>query len=284
MSGLRIGAVAGPFGRDIDEAFERVGRTVRRARDCGAGLVVFPECTLGGYLKDHAGADPPDLPPALDPQGPEVARLIRLAGPTVVCVGYCEAGPGGPYNSAVCVSGDGVLGRHRKVHLPARDKQVYTAGDRFAAFDTPVGRLGMMICYDKLFPESARALALGGAEIVASMSAWPINRADPASLLDGSRRFRQFDLFDQARAAENQVVWVSANQTGGFGRLRFLGHAKVVDPEGVVLRRTGARAGTALAEVDVAALRSRARHPLSHLEERVHDAYEPPVARLKAVA
>jgi len=283
MGVIRVAGVAAPFGRDLDECFGRIEETIRRARMLGVSLVVLPECALGGYLEDRAGLEPADLPPVLRADGPEIERLMALAGPTVVCAGYCEDAPGGPYNSSICVSGAGVWGHHRKVHLPVRDRDVYSAGDGFAAFDTPVGRLGMMICYDKLFPEAARSLALDGAEMVACLSAWPVSRADPASLRRGSRRFRQFDLFDQARAAENQVVWVSSNQTGTFGGLRFLGHAKVVDPEGGVLRRTGVREGMAVAGVNLAGMRARARDPLSHLDERIEDAYAPP-ARLAAVA
>lgn len=59
----------------------------------------------------------------------------------------------------------GCWGTIAKVHQPLREDASYGAGDRFSAFDTPVGRLGMMICYDKAFPESARALALDGADV-----------------------------------------------------------------------------------------------------------------------
>ncbi len=275
MSAFKVAAVSAPFGRDLEDCFTRIGAILDQARAKGASLVVLPECALGGYLKDHRGAERADLPPVLDPDGPEIARLAAMAGDTVVTAGYCEDSPFGPYNSAVCVSGDGVLGRQRKVHLPIRDRALYTPGEGFEAFDTPVGRMGMMICYDKVFPEAARVLALDGAEIVACMSAWPISRTDPASRLRGLRRFRQFDLFDQTRAAENQVVWVSSNQTGTFGGVRFLGHAKVVDPEGHVLRRTGVRAGLAVSRVDPTAMRMRARYPLVHLDERRPDAYVP---------
>lgn len=279
MTAFGAAAVAAPFGRDLEGSFMRIRRTLAAARGRGVSLVVLPECSLGGYLKDSRRG-PIDLPPAFDRESPMVQRLIDLAGPTVVCAGYIEDAPGGPYNSAICVSGDGILGHHRKVHLPLRDRTLYTPGDGFAAFDTPVGRLGMMICYDKVFPESARALALDGAETIACLSAWPISRIDPASRMRGLRRFRQFDLFDQARAAENQVAWISANQTGTFGGLRFLGHAKVVDPEGHVLGRTRVRAGMAVARIDPARMRERARQPLAHLSELRGGAYAPPALAL----
>ncbi|MGH3611870.1 MAG: nitrilase-related carbon-nitrogen hydrolase [Pseudonocardia sp.] len=91
----------------------------------------------------------------------------------VVCVGYRERDGDRCFNTAVCVHGDGVLGTHRKVHQPAGEPEAYAPGDGFTAFDTPVGRLGMLIDYDKTFPEAARSLALDGAQILACLSAWP---------------------------------------------------------------------------------------------------------------
>ena len=132
----------------------------------------------------------------------------------MVTAGYAEADGGLIYNSAVCVTGDGVLGHHRKVHQPLQEDAHYAAGDRFEAFDTPVGRLGLMICYDKAFPEAARTLALDGAQIIACLSAWPGARTNPDPDLAKDRWKRRFDLFDRARALENQVVWLSANQSG----------------------------------------------------------------------
>ena len=109
----------------------------------------------------------------------------------------------------------------------------------------------MMICYDKAFPESARALALDGAEIVVCMSAWPAQRTDRGAGLAEDRWTRRFDLFDRARALENQIVWVSANQAGTFGSMRSSRSAKIVDPGGDVLATTGVAAGLAVADVDV---------------------------------
>ena len=110
----------------------------------------------------------------------------------------------------------------------------------------------MLIDYDKTFPESARSLALDGARDprlpvgVADQHHQPGARAWPRTA-----RSRLFDLYDQARAAENQVVLASSNQTGAMGGMRFLGQAKVVGPGGDILARTWSKAGLAVAELDV---------------------------------
>jgi N-carbamoylputrescine amidase len=268
-------AVAQEFSRNVAGSLQEVERVVAHAGAVGARLVVFPECALGGYIREPLPDEmAPDLPPALEPDGPEIERLIRIAGDTVVCIGYSEAGgPHGPWSSAVCVSGDGVLGRHRKVHLPPAERFAYSPGDGFAAFDTPFGRLGMLLCYDKLFPEAATALALDGAQTIACMAAWPVDRRHPAERMEDDRQVRHFDLLDQARAVENQVVWVSANGTGQWGPLRFFGGSKIVDPDGVVLASTGLGPGMAFAEVDPAAAVESALLDIDHLGDRRPHAY-----------
>jgi nitrilase len=282
-----VAAIAALYDRDLDRCLERIERSISRARARGADLVVFPEAALGGYLYEPLleGAGPNvGPPPALRPDGEEIARLVRAAGETVVCVGYTEQADDGVYSSAVCVSGDGILGHHRKVHLPPAERAVYLPGNRFTSFDTPVGRMGMLICYDKVFPESARELSLGGAVIVASLAAWPISRVNPAARVAADRQVRHFNLLDQTRALENQVVWASANQCGSFGRLRFPGQAKVVDPDGHVLARTGTRSGMAVAYIDPSGATSLVRSDLSHLDDRQPAAYMPPPAESPAPA
>ena len=274
---LAVAALAAPFDRNVGAALARIAHAVGDARARGARLLVLPESALGGYIREPAPHEmAPDVPAGIDPAGPEIARLAEIAGDVVVCAGYTEAGADGALHaSAVCVTGDGVLGHQRKVHLPPAERFAYTAGDGFAAFDTPVGRVGMLLCYDKLFPEAARALALDGADVLCSLSAWPIDRLRPAGRIRDDVQTKHFDLCDQARAVENQVFVVSANQTGRWGPLRFVGSAKVVDPSGAVLARTGGRRGLAVAEIDLAAVRE-ARLGIDHLADRRPDAYAPP--------
>jgi predicted amidohydrolase len=275
VTDLTIGAVAASFGRDLEFDRARIGTLIEQARRVGVGLLVLPDAALGGYLEDLRAPDPASLPPALAPDDPLILDVARQAGEMVVCLGYCELGADGVtrYNSAVCVTGDGVLGRHRKVHQPAGESLAYAAGDGFAGFDTPVGRIGMLIDYDKTFPESARTLALDGARIVACLSAWPTSISNRAPKMSQDRQSRLFDLYDRSRAAENQVVLASSNQTGAMGGMRFLGQAKVVGPGGDILARTWAKAGLATATLDVEAELAAARRTLDHLAERKPDAY-----------
>lgn len=279
---MRIGAVAAHFGRDLGRALMKIEGIVADARAAGVDLLVLPDATLGGYLSDLRHPDPLSIPPGLDEASREIGQIRALARDMVVCFGYAEAvtvdGTERLYNSALCVTGDGILGRHRKVHQPAGESLVYAAGGRFAAFDTPVGRLGMLIDYDKTFPEAARSLALDGASLVACLSAWPASITDRASRLPQDRQSRLFDLYDSARAAENQVVLVSSNQTGVMGGLRFLGQAKVVGPGGDILARTSSKGGLAIAEIDVAAEVARSRRILHHLRELVPSSYAIPQA------
>jgi N-carbamoylputrescine amidase len=271
MTTLRMAAVAAPFDRDLEGDFARIEKLIGEAKAEGVRLLALPEAALGGYLANLDGGA--EGPPALALDGPELKRLAALAGDLVVTAGYCEIAGGRRYNSAVCVTGDGVLGNHRKVHQPLSEDASYASGDRFHAFDTPVGRIGMMICYDKAFPESARALALDGAEIGVCVSAWPGARTNASADLEKDRWKRRFDLFDRARALENQMVWVSANQAGTFGSLRFVGSAKVVDPGGEILADTGVTAGIAIAELDVAQALETARRSMGHLRDRRPETY-----------
>jgi len=275
-----IGAVAGGFGRDVEANLAAIAAHIAAARERGVCLLALPEACLGGYLsvlgrgRDGEFDEVPDsLPPVMDTNGPELRRVAELARDMTVVVGFCESGNGQRYNSAAIVSGDGVLGVHRKIHQPLGENLYYAPGDGLRAFDTPVGRVGALICYDKTFPEAARALALDGAQVITCISAWPASRTPtPADLAD-DRWTHRFNIFDQARALENQVVWVASNQTGTFGKLRFVGSAKVVGPGGEILATTGTGDGLAVADLDIAQSLETARRSMFYLGDRRPEAY-----------
>ena len=271
---VTLAAAAASFGRDLEENYRTIESLVAEATARGADLLALPEAAIGGYLSSLGGPEdasrPESLPPAIRLDGPELARVRSLAGDLVVVLGICEAaGPDDDpvrFNTVVALTRDRVLGVHRKVHQPLGEHLSYAAGDAFTAFDSPVGRLGLMICYDKAFPEGARTLAL--------VSAWPAARTAGATDLAEDRWTRRFRLFDQARALENQVVWVASNQSGTFHSLRFVSSAAVIGPGGDVLADTGVQAGLAVATVDVEQSLATARRAMFHLRDRRPDAYE----------
>ncbi|MDV6260334.1 carbon-nitrogen hydrolase family protein [Rhodococcoides yunnanense] len=265
---VTISVAAAEFGRDMEQGYATIAALLEEARNRGSQLLVLPEACLGGYLPSLGGGDETEesrqrrlkaLPPALELDGPEIKRVIDMAGDTVVTFGFCEKDGDTRYNAAVTVDGSGILGSYRKVHQPLGENLCYDAGDSYSAFDTPVGRMGMQICYDKGFPEAARELALDGAEIVASISAWPTARTATVENMEEDRWKQRFDIYDRARALENQIIWVAANQAGTFGSLRFVCSAKIVGPGGEILAGTGVEPGLATATVDVDALIGAAR-------------------------
>ncbi|QHE70964.1 carbon-nitrogen hydrolase family protein [Rhodococcus sp. WAY2] len=289
MSDIGISVAAAEFGRDLEQAYTTIAELIEQAKDAGSSLLVLPEACLGGYLPSLGGGDETEeererrlrrLPPALELDGPELRRVIDMAGDLVITLGFCEADGTTRYNAAVTLHGDGILGSYRKVHQPLGENLCYAAGDAYNAFDTPVGRMGMQICYDKAFPEAARALALDGAEIITSLSAWPTARTAPADDMANDRWKQRFDIYDRARATENQVVWVASNQAGTFGSLRFVCSAKIVGPGGDVLADTGVRPGLATATLDVQAEISAIRSGgMYNLRDRRPEVYGDVVAQ-----
>jgi N-carbamoylputrescine amidase len=275
MTTLTIAAAAAPFDRDLEACFTRIQDLIGAARSQGVGLLVLPEACLGGYVETlHGDAE---APPAFRADSPELLRVAEMAGDTVVCVGFAEDGGDGViHNSAACVTGGEVLGVHRKVHLPLDEHRITTPGDSLTAIDTPVGRIGMLICYDKAFPEASRTLSLQGAQIFCFLSAWPCSATNAAPRLVDDRQYRRSELWDRSRAAENSLIVASANQSGSFGSLRFIGSARVVGPGGDALAQTGVEAGLAVATVDVAATLAKARRALSPIRDLRPDVYAVP--------
>ncbi|CAN5493918.1 carbon-nitrogen hydrolase family protein [soil metagenome] len=281
--GTTVAAVGGSFGRDVEDNLARIGDLIEEARARGVSLLALPEASLGGYLSVlGSGRDgthderPDDLPPVMELDGPELRRIAAMARELTVVVGFCEGGGDEDerFNSAAAVTGDGVLGVYRKVHQPLGESLYYSAGTEFRAFDSPVGRMGLLICYDKAFPEAARALALDDAAVVACISAWPASRTASAASLADDRWTHRFNIFDQARALENQIVWLAANQTGTFGSLRFVGNAKVVGPGGDIVATTGVDEGMAVATFDLEEALDTARRSMFHLRDRRPDLYD----------
>jgi predicted amidohydrolase len=194
----------------------------------GADLVVLPEMWLTGYdpgqLAEHSrrAAEPLD--------GPLVTRLRSWARDlsVMLCAGTIPELAGSVvYNTAVLIDADGeVLTTHRKVHLyrAGGEDVAFGAGSSLQVVHTSqLGRVGVLVCFDGDFFESARTLALAGAELVIL----------PAAYEAAAERW--WDLLYPAQALGNGQWWVMANQCGDNGSIEFLGGSRVIAPDGEVV-------------------------------------------------
>jgi predicted amidohydrolase len=277
----KLAAVAANFTRDLEQNYALIESLAQQAREEGVDFLVLPEAAIGGYLSslgnhgDTVKSTSKSLPPAIRLDGPEIARVQELVGDLLIAIGFCELDDDGEtrYNTAAVLDGHRIYGTYRKVHQPLGEGMSYSAGSDYGVFDTPIGRVGLQICYDKAFPEAARIMALKGAQVIASLSAWPAARTATAENLQDDRWTYRFNLFDAARALDNQVFWIASNQSGTFGSLRYVGNAKVVDPGGNTLATTLLGGGMAVADVDVDGTFRAMRAGMFHLRDRRPDVY-----------
>jgi predicted amidohydrolase len=203
---------------------DRIASWIRRAANEGAELVVFPECAVNGYRYDsreEALGDAQTVP------GPATDLLEGVAAETGVhvAVGIVERDGDRLYNCAALIGPDGFVTRYRKTHIPfqAVDRFVTPGDIPLHVVETPIGRVGMLICYDLRFPEPARVLALSGVQIIANLTNLP-----PPGWVQPEFIFR-------ARAAENRVWLVCADRVGTERGVEFIGRSAIVGPSGVTL-------------------------------------------------
>ncbi len=226
---------------------ERAGRLVDSA--AAFDLLVFPELFSTGYLflsRDEVDAASED---AGGPTPAFLRDVARRRG-AWTCGGFVERAGDARYNAAALAGPDGELHVYRKVHLFDRETEVFDPGDRpLRAVPVRAGgtdfRVGMMICFDWFFPESARCLALDGADVLLH----PSNLVLP---------FCQDAM--PTRCLENRVFAVTANRSGedvrGAERLAFTGSSQITGPRGDVLLRA-ASAGECVEVVTIDPLRAR---------------------------
>ena len=222
--------------RNLATCFARM----EEAAAAGAELLVLPECAIPGYM---FGSGEEALPYAEEIPGPATDALERECarlGLYVVC-GLLERDGDALRNAAVFVGPDGLIGSYRKTHLPFLGVDRFVVpGDALPVFDTPLGRIGIEICYDLRFPEVTRTLALKGADIVAHPTNFPM-----AAKI-------QTELITVARAAENRIYLLTANRVGKERWGEFCGWSQIVDPYGKRLAEADEREETLLlGEVDL---------------------------------
>jgi len=211
-----------------------------------AQLLVLPECAMSGYMFDSAEEAQPFAEEVPGPSTQALERECRRLGIHAVC-GLLERDGDTLRNTAALVGPSGLIGTYRKTHLPFLGVDRFVrAGDELEVFDTPIGRIGIQICYDLRFPEVTRTLALRGADLVAHPTNFPL-AATP-----------QTEFVTRARATENRVYLLTANRIGKERSAEFCGASQIVDPHGERLTEAGSDAEALLvAEVDLERARNK---------------------------
>jgi predicted amidohydrolase len=209
---------------DRTHNLEAIRSRLRQAAEGGARLVLFPECVLCGYSypsKDDAWPHAESVP---GPSTRVLSEDCQRLGVWIV-VGLLEQDRTRLFNTAVLLGPAGECFSYRKIHLPCLGVDRFTTpGDRpFAVHDIGGLRIGMNICYDASFPESARVLALLGADLVALPTNWP----------DGSSRVPRYLV--SARALENSVYFAGVNRVGEEGGYHFCGLSRIAGVNGDLL-------------------------------------------------
>ncbi|EUD08779.1 TPA: nitrilase-related carbon-nitrogen hydrolase [Providencia alcalifaciens] len=206
---------------------QRMAQLCEQAASQGAKLICFPELATTGYRGDLLSTKLWDLS---DFEGSETDCLFsQLASRLDITIvsGFAERGErlGEVYNSVgVWNPGcENISGVFRKVHAFGIEKQWFKSGDSFLVFETPIGKIGVMICYDMGFPEVARILTLQGAELLIAPSAWCIQDRD------------MWDINTACRALENGTHLLAVNRWGHEEDLHLFGGSKIVGPRGQVL-------------------------------------------------
>jgi predicted amidohydrolase len=259
IAGVQMDVAIGDAAGNLRRIVERL----REVRAAGAELAIFPECAVSGYCfstLDDARELAQSVP---GPATEHVAAACRELGMYAV-FGMIEAAGPGVFNAAVLVGPTGLIGSYRKVHLPFLGADMFaTHGDRpFAVHEVGPVRVGMGICYDASFPESARCLALAGADLIALPTNWP----------SGAECVAEHVI--NTRAMENAVYFAAVNRVGAECGFRFIGQSRICAPDGSTIAAAGAAEETIIyAEIDPQRARNKTavREPGRHAIDRMAD-------------
>ncbi|MGO1562830.1 MAG: nitrilase family protein [Actinomycetaceae bacterium] len=258
--------------RNVDRTIE----LINEAADSGARLVVLPELANSGYSFDNradAYAHAEQIP-----DGPTCQAWARVAAERdlYVVAGIPELDGVQIFDSAVLIGPEGYIGRYRKTHLWNREKLVFEPGDEgYPVFSTPIGRIGLLVCWDIWFPEVARILTAQGADIICSVNNWVWT---PPPLFDSTGK-AMASYLTMAAAHQNSVHIVAADRVGEEKGSRFLGCSLITGLNGWPIGDVASATEEAILYADIDAVGGRSAviwNDLNDLpRDRRTDLYDP---------
>jgi N-carbamoylputrescine amidase len=242
---MRIAGIQMSAGPDVDKNILRAAEMADVAAEKGAAVIGFPELCLTPWFPReenpaHFALAREAASGALDP-----VMQSSLKRQTVVVLPFFEAAGGAYFNSAAVIDRGRLLGVYRKLHLPSlplyREQFYFTPGDtHFPVFASSAGRIGVQICWDNLFPEGTRILALKGAEIIIAPTA------------ASQERHGHWERAVSANAFANNLFVFRVNRVGHEEGISFYGRSFCADPWGEsVSELAGGREAVVLADIDL---------------------------------
>jgi N-carbamoylputrescine amidase len=267
---------------------ENLARAVARVRDAagaGAALVCLPELFRSPYVCQHEDTSAFDLAePIPGPTTEALAKVARDVGIVVIAPLFERRAAGLYHNTAAVIDADGrLVGRYRKMHIPDDpgyyEKFYFTPGDLgFPAFDTRLGRIATLICWDQWYPEAARLVALQGAAMIFYPTAIGWHPAEKVPF--GAKQRDAWQTVQRGHAIANNVYVAAVNRVGhevppqGGPGIEFWGSSFVCDPQGAVLAQASEDSEELLlADVDFTQIEEVRRH-WPFLRDRRIDAYD----------
>ena len=246
---MRIAAVQMDFKlADVSGNLTRMIDKIRETRAAGADLAIFPECALTGYCFENIEEARPYTETIPGPSVNKMVEVCRELGGYVV-FGMLEQDGQRVFNALALIGPEGLLASYRKIHLPYLGVDMYTDfGDRpFAVHEIMGVKIGLNICYDGGFPESARCLALMGADLILLPTNWPPG-AEPAA-----------EYAINTRAMENTVYYAAVDRIGTERGVQFIGRSRICDPLGKTIASAD-HTNEAILYADIDVKRSRNKH------------------------
>jgi predicted amidohydrolase len=234
----------------VAENLAKIAYQTRTAAAAGADLIVFPECALTGYVFSSLDEARPYMETVPGPSTNALARLAAELGVHIV-YGLLEKDGARCFNAAVLIGPRGLTGKYRKNHLPflGIDRFVDKGDLGFRVFPTPLGNIGLHICYDAGFPESGRVMALMGADILVLPTNFPAR---------GQAEGPMVRYVVNTRAMENKVHFVECDRCGLERDTVFEGHSKIINSFGnTLVQASGDKEEIIYAEVRPAEARQK---------------------------
>lgn len=216
---------------DREKNFERIAQFMKRASDEGANSIVFPEdCITGSIFGDLS---------KLDRGQSNKMRFQALAKKyhiDVVTGSSMEGTDEGNFNTSYYIRADGeVLGMYRKNHLYPSEYKFLSPGTEAPVFETPYGKVGIVICWDMLFPEIFQRLNAQGVQMIFCPSYWYQEIADPMTSINPQSESQLLDALCLTRAVEANAALIYCNAAGAIrnpdGSVdTLIGHSQAVMP------------------------------------------------------